>query len=323
MTIHRNEALDPGELANMLLLRGVELESIQGILEACSVRCLEKDDVLIHAGQPNHFLYMILSGRLRIHLELELNPIVILEPGEIVGELSLIDGQLTSANVVADEGCRLLVLGEKALWSLVVSCHAVARNLLFVLAQRLRHGNALIWTAQQLQPVESYAVIDVLTGLHNRHGLDTLLTQEMRHSKQGGLALSSLLFDIDNFDSYNDSNGHRGGDRVLYTIARTLREVMGEKGLIARYGGDQFLILMPDTDARTAKETGDRLRGKACEAKIYRADRRPLPSVTLSGGLAQMSEEDTPVSLIAATKWALHQAKREGGDRLSLVERPS
>ena len=72
----------------------------------------------------------------------------------------------------------------------------------------------------------------------------------------------------------------------LYTIARTLREGMGEKGSIARYGGDQFLILMPDTDARTAQETGDRLRGEACETKIYRADRRPLPPVTLSGGLA-------------------------------------
>ena len=320
--LHQRESLNRGELENMLLLRGVEFESIQGILETCSIQTLKKGDVLIHAGQPNHFLYMLLSGRLRIHLELELNPIVLLEPGEIVGELSLIDGQLTSANVVADEDCRLLVLGEKTLWSLVVSCHAVARNLLFVLAQRLRHGNSLIWTAQQLQPVESYAVIDVLTGLHNRHGLDTLLAQEMRHSKQGGLALSSLLFDIDDFNNYNDFYGHRGGDRVLYTIARTLSEGMAEKGLISRYGGDQFLILMPDTDARTAEETGDRLREEACKAQIYRADQRPLPPITLSGGLAQMSEEDTPVSLIAATKWALHQAKREGGDRLSLVDRP-
>ena len=68
--INQRESLDPGELENMLLLRGVELESIQGILETCSVQCLEKGDVLIHAGQPNHFLYMLLSGRLRIHLEL-------------------------------------------------------------------------------------------------------------------------------------------------------------------------------------------------------------------------------------------------------------
>ena len=321
--VDQTESVDLGELENMLLLKGAELESIQGLLENCSVQCLKKGEVLIHAGQPNHILYLLLSGRLRIHLELELNPIVVLEPGEIVGELSLIDGQLTSANVVADEDCRLLVLGEKTLWSLVVSCHAVARNLLFILAQRLRHGDSLILTAQQLQPVESYAVIDVLTGLHNRHGLDTMLAQEMRHSKESGLALSSLLFDIDDFNHYNDFYGHRGGDRALYTIARTLREGMGEKGLISRYGGDQFLILMPDTDARTAKETGDRLRGEACEAKIYRADQRPLPPITLSGGLAQMSEEDTPVSWIAATKWALHQAKREGGDRLSVVDRPS
>ena len=168
------------------MLRGVELESVQGILETCSVKCLKKGDVLINAGQPNHFLYMLLSGRLRIHLELELDPIVVLEQGEIVGELSLIDGQLTSAHVVADQECRLLVLGDKTLWSLVVSCHAVARNLLFVLAQRLRHGNSLILTAQQLKPLESYAVIDVLTGLHNRHGLDTLLAQEMRQSQRGG-----------------------------------------------------------------------------------------------------------------------------------------
>ena len=97
---------------------------------------------------------------------------------------------------------------------------------------------------------------------------------------------------------------------------------MGEKGLIARYDGDQFFILLPNTDACAAKETGDRLRGKACQAKIYRADQCPLPPVTLSGGLAEMSEEDTPMSLIAATNWALHQAKREGGDRLSLVDRP-
>ena len=241
---------------------------------------------------------------------------------ELVGELSLIDGQPTSAHVVAAQDCRLLVLSEKTLWSLVVSCHAVARNLLFVLAQRLRHGNSLILTAQQLKPVAGHAVIDVLTGLHNRHGLDTLLAQEMRQSKQGDSALSSLLFDIDNFNSYNDSHGHREGDRVFYTIAPTLRQGMGEKGLIARYDGDQFFILLPNTDACAAKETGDRLRGKACQAKIYRADQCPLPPVTLSGGLAEMSEEDTPMSLIAATNWALHQAKREGGDRLSLVDRP-
>ena len=137
--------LEKRELENSLLLTGVELESIRGLLEDCPVRELKPGDVLIPAGQPNHFLYLLLSGRLRIHLkQLTLDPITMLEPGEVVGEMSLVDGRLTSAYVVAEDDCRLLVIEEKIFWSLVEDSHAVARNLLFILSRRLRHGNALI-----------------------------------------------------------------------------------------------------------------------------------------------------------------------------------
>ena len=320
--VDQKDSLDLRELENMLLLKGVDLESIQGVLDSCSVRYVKRGDILIHAGQRNHLLYMLLSGRLRIHLELSLNPVVILGPGELVGELSLIDGQLTSAYVVADEESRLLVMDDKTMWSLVASCHAVARNLLFVLAQRLRHGNSVILTAQHLQPVENYAVFDVLTGLYNRQGFDTVLPREMERCSKKGCALTSLLFEIDDFSSYQDSHGHRGGDRVLYTIARTLRESMHDGEMIARYSGDQFLILLPDTEVEAGWEFGGRLHGVASKAKIYRSDRRPLPPVTISGGLAQLTAGDTPLTLIAATEWALHQAKKKGGNRLSKVDRP-
>ncbi|MDA2923388.1 cyclic nucleotide-binding domain-containing protein, partial [Acidobacteria bacterium AH-259-L09] len=136
--------LSKRELENSLLLRGVELEAVIGLLKDCPVRELKRGEVLIQAGQPNQFLYLLLSGRLRIHLKLTLDPIIVLEPGEVVGELSLIDGQLTSAYVVAHEDCRLLTLHEKTMWSLVEDSHAVARNLLFILSRRLRHGNAAI-----------------------------------------------------------------------------------------------------------------------------------------------------------------------------------
>ena len=133
------------ELENSLLLRGIDLEPVLGLLSDCPVRELNEDTVLIHAGKPNRFLYLILSGRLRIHVEnLDLAPIAILEPGEIVGELSLIDDQVASASVVAHDDCRLLELDEKTMWTLVEDSHAVARNLLFVLSRRLRQGNAMI-----------------------------------------------------------------------------------------------------------------------------------------------------------------------------------
>ena len=137
--------LDSHQLQSMSLLRGIELESIQNLLEECPIQELRKDDVLIKAGQPNHSVYLLLAGRLSIHLKkLTLGPSVLLGPGEIVGEMSVIDRQLTSATVVAHEDCCLLVLDEKVIWSLVEFYPIVARNLLFILSQRLRHGNVLI-----------------------------------------------------------------------------------------------------------------------------------------------------------------------------------
>ncbi|MCZ6769897.1 MAG: cyclic nucleotide-binding domain-containing protein [Acidobacteria bacterium] len=142
---NQKTALNKKDLKNSLLLRGIDIEPVLDLLEDCPVRELKKGTVLIHAGKPNHFLYLVLSGRLRIHIEnLDLEPIAILEPGDIAGELSIIDGQVTSASAVAHEDCRLLELDEKTMWTLVEESHAVARNLLFILSRRLRQGNAMI-----------------------------------------------------------------------------------------------------------------------------------------------------------------------------------
>ena len=90
------------ELEQVALLEGVDIESIQHLLAPCSVKHLKPGEVLIESGKPNRLMYALLSGRLRIHLDLEAEPITVLEPGEIVGELSVLDGQPTSAHVVAD-----------------------------------------------------------------------------------------------------------------------------------------------------------------------------------------------------------------------------
>ena len=138
------DLLDSHQLQGMSLLRGVELESIQDLLEECPIQDLKKDDVLIQEGQPNHSVYLLLSGRLSVHLrKMTLGPSVFLGPGEIVGEMSVIDRQLTSATVVAYENSCVLVLDEKVIWSLVDVYPIVARNLLFILSQRLRHRNVL------------------------------------------------------------------------------------------------------------------------------------------------------------------------------------
>ena len=139
------KSLRKWELETSILWKGVELDSILDLLQDCPIKEFTEGDVLIQAGQPNDFLYLILSGRLRIHLkDLTLAPIVMLEPGEVVGEMSVFDRQPASAYVVAQEDSRLLVLDRATIWSLIEIYPIVARNLLFVLAQRLRSGNALV-----------------------------------------------------------------------------------------------------------------------------------------------------------------------------------
>jgi len=139
------EVLDTHEQLSTSLLRGVELGFVKDVLEACPIEELKKDDILISPGQPRRFIYLLLSGRLSVHLnKLMTDPILILEPGEVAGEMSVVDHQPASAYVMAREDCRVLVMSEKAIWALVDRYSIVARNLLYILSQRVRRGNVLL-----------------------------------------------------------------------------------------------------------------------------------------------------------------------------------
>ena len=134
------------ELARLELFRAVEIGTIRSRLNGCSVASLQPGHVLISGNRPNDRLYLLLSGALGVHLKSPAEPpIVVLEAGATVGELSLIDKQPTSACVVAQTACRMLVLDESVLWDLVQSSHTIALNLLNTLSQRLRYDNRLIY----------------------------------------------------------------------------------------------------------------------------------------------------------------------------------
>ena len=139
------QLLDTHDHLGTSFLRGIEFENVEDVLEECPIEELKKADILISPGQPRRFIYLLLSGRLSVHLnKLMTDPILILESGEVAGEMSVIDHEPASAYVVALEDCRVLVMDEKAVWALVDRYPVIARNLLFVLSQRMRRGNVLI-----------------------------------------------------------------------------------------------------------------------------------------------------------------------------------
>ncbi len=140
----QNPALNKFDIENSTLFRGVAYESVVDLLENAPMQEFKQGETIIAVGQPNQVLYLVLSGRLNVHIKLTLDPVTTLGPGEFVGEMSIIDGRPSSAHVVADTDCRLLGIEGDIIWKLVDSFPSVARNLLSVLAQRLRHSNSLV-----------------------------------------------------------------------------------------------------------------------------------------------------------------------------------
>ena len=313
------DALEDLPLAAIPLFHCVSTESLEGILDCCLIRTVEAEETLLLPDRENRELYILLSGRLRVHLHaLDTEPISCIEPGEIAGELSVIDGNRTSAFVIAEKRSRVLVMQQELIWSLVTVSHAAACNLLTLLSARLRSANDCI--AEKMlreHSFHSYGTVDALTGMHNRHWLNDVLARMATRSSCNHEPFSVLMVDIDAFKGFNDTYGHLCGDRAIHTIARTLLENLRPTVMTARYGGDEFFIALPGVDAKTAREIAERLLQRVRDTKIPRPDGSFLPPLTVSIGLAAGHPGQPGEEVIAAADAALYRAKALGRDTVS------
>lgn len=311
---------DIDELKRINLFQNVNLESIKGLLEACSVRALEPQEILISPKEVNKTIFFILSGRLRVILDSPdaYESIATLEPGESVGEISVMDRQLTSSYVVADEDCRVLVMDEDILWSLIWASHPAACNLLFILAGRLRNTDSVIVEDVKVQQnFQHYGSVDALTGLHNRYWFDNVFGRQFIRSSINNRPFSIVIADIDGFKGLNDMHGHLTGDKVLYEVAHIITNNIRPGEMVCRYGGDEFAILLPDKDVETARIIADRLREAMQKAPPIPCGDKDTFRPTLSMGLAEMKKGQTSEMLVSAAGDAMHRAKESGGNGFS------
>lgn len=301
------------------LLQGLGATAMETLAASARVRELLDGDVLLAAGTKNENLYLVLAGRLRVYLNSALDlPLAIIEAGESVGELSVIDGAPTSAMVIADGRTRILEVPENVLWSLVHDSHPVAINLLQALAHRLRQGNSVIHRIQALLREYEYdATVDPLTGLYNRRWLDRTLGRLMQRATSNSSAFSVLMIDIDAFKQYNDQHGHLAGDRALLAVARCLSLHLRPGDTIARFGGEELLALLPGSDHDDASAVAERLRAAIESLAITHSDGSELPGVTISVGVASMVLSDRPDDLIGKADAALYRAKAAGRNCVS------
>jgi diguanylate cyclase (GGDEF)-like protein len=170
--------------------------------------------------------------------------------------------------------------------------------------------------------VERQAVTDGLTELANRRQFEQALAGEISRAERFGGTLALILADLDDFKQVNDRYGHQAGDEVLRTFASVLKETVRDVDLPSRYGGEEFAVLLPQTDMDGAENLAERLRQSVAERPMT-TQPGALVAVTASFGVASFPDASTPAALFAAADEALYRAKAAGKNRVVCAESDS
>lgn len=179
------------------------------------------------------------------------------------------------------------------------------------ISERLRAEQTLKRVKIELEAV---ACKDPLTGLYNRREMDRTLPKEFERSLRYGCCLSVLLLDIDLFKTVNDNYGHLAGDVVLKSVSAMLTSIVRDTDTLIRYGGEEILILLPETDVERAIQTADRIR-----YAIEQGTRGAIP-ITVSIGVASSSMVGNVDALLALADTALYRAKATGRNKVVLAK---
>lgn len=160
------------------------------------------------------------------------------------------------------------------------------------------------------------SITDGLTQLFNQRHFYTCLSKEQERSARYQRPLSLICFDLDHFKECNDQLGHMEGDNILRIIGKLLLEVMRKSDMAFRYGGDEFFILLPETELNSAMQTGEKLRSSFNARWPYEMIYREIDliPVTLSVGIAQLEANETMESFIKRADMAMYESKRQGGN---------
>jgi diguanylate cyclase (GGDEF)-like protein len=168
-----------------------------------------------------------------------------------------------------------------------------------------------------LQEVKKLAIMDHLTELYNRRYFETVLTREFKKLLRYGFSLSCILLDIDHFKKVNDDYGHRVGDSVLKEVAGILLQSVRDVDTVARWGGEEFIVLLPQSSSEDAQHVASRMLMAISEHKFLEL---PDRKITVSIGMANASDPsmDSAEQIISTADSAMYRAKSKGRNRIEI-----
>lgn len=300
-----------------------EIISIQQALNACPVVSAKAGEIVIDSNSSGACLYVVLLGTLAQATNVSKRQLENASSqyfaGECVGEISVLNEETSVATIAAVSDSQLLLIDAACMWKLIDESNGVARNLLRLLSFRIRAANAQLRNRQKVgEFYRQLSMVDGLTGLHNRSWLNTQLPGLIEHAHATQTELSIIMIDLDHFKKFNDQYGHVIGDEALQAAAKVINNGLRPSDFAARYGGEEMLVILPNTTKESALVVAERLCEKIRHAQIFLDKEKPLPHITASLGLASLQVDQDGQNVIANADAALYRAKERGRNQVAL-----
>jgi diguanylate cyclase len=210
-----------------------------------------------------------------------------------------------------------LGVGEDRLRAIISDLLASTRNMSRLngkLSEQLGEAKTeVIELREALESIRTESQIDPVTTLANRMFFDTALADSLRHAQRTGDELAVLMTDIDHFKKFNDTYGHLTGDQVLRLVAMSIKQNVKGLDTAARFGGEEFAIILPGCNLRGAIQVAEQVRKAVMSRELVkRSTGENLGRVTISIGVSVFRKEDTPTTILERADTALYAAKRNG-----------
>jgi len=283
-----------------------EMRATENFLGELTVRLQELDQHMINAQSDRNASSM--SGR-------ELNAVVKGEMGEIQRSISIATDLSTLKQNI---GKRLDTIQGHVSQHLAEEIErrknaVVKEELLQKRLHKLEHETTSLHT--KMVKAKSKALEDPVTGLPNRMAYEERLAAEVARWKRTNTPLALLVWDIDDFKQINDRFGHQAGDKALNVIGRILSSRPREMDFVGRYGGEEFVMLLVDSETENTKKLANEIRESVSKSGFHSSGQEKI-SITISCGVSEFREGDTPEMVFERADEAMYTAKREGKNRV-------